>query len=156
MISITHKWQQSIKIGGIGALIVFTVFGFFILWILFLTTHNRTDYEFKNRINPRWENAIKVWVQHGYFKHGGGLRLDKPGDEEPTQRVKGQWGLGFIQINHLFQRIHFGLTGKYSSTLTAIHNQLFTMMASIILGLLTMRLILVLGVPPWQSLLLGM
>jgi hypothetical protein len=154
MKSLTFKWKQSIAEGGLGALLVFIVMGFFILGILFSTVHNRTDNEFKNRINPRWENAIMVWIEHGYFKHAG-LRFEKPGDEDPKQLVWGSIGMGFIQANHLLQRIHFGLTGKSSPRLTAISNQLFALMASIILGLLAMRLILGLGICPWKALLLG-
>ena len=133
---------------------VFTLVGLLLLGVLFQTVHNRTDYEFKNRINPRWENAIMVWIQHGYFKHGG-LFFSKPGDADPAPEASGNSTMTFVQVNHLLQRIHVWLTGEPSSRLTAIHNQFFTMIASLILGLLAMRLTLSLGVPPWQSLLLG-
>lgn len=152
---IFQKFWKNLHVGGSAAFIVFLLYGVALLILLFNTVHDRSNEEFKNRLIPRYNNSIMVWINNGYFAHGG-LGFFKPLQEEPRQTVWKSITMGYLQFAHLLQRIHYAFTGKFGYYLMAIHNQFFPMLSSVLLGLLAMRLSLQLKIPPLHGFILGL
>jgi hypothetical protein len=134
--------------------IVFFAYGVFLLWFLFVTVHDRREAEFVKRMDSRWPKILQVWIDHGYFKHGG-MAFMEPVDQKPDQNVWRSNSMLFMQLGHLLERLHVSYKGTFSYSLMAIHNQLMTMFSACLLGFLAMRLTFRAGTPYMQAIILG-
>ena len=125
--------------GGFVCLLLFLLFGVVIYAFLFLTVHNRdvSTLEF----NQRYNDSIKVWIEHGYFKHGG-LAFRRPVTEDPQQKIWRSSPMGFIQAAHLLERISYAWKGGFSQRLMCFHNQAIIWISSALLGFLVFRVVL--------------
>jgi hypothetical protein len=155
MTIVFQKFRRSLNVGGGVAFMVFLLYGAAFLILLFNTVHDRSNEEFKNRLVPRYNQSIIVWIKNGYFAHGG-LGFLKPLQEEPKQKVWRSNTMGYLQFGHLLQRIHYAFTGEFGYYLMAVHNQFFPMLSSVLLGFLAMRLTLQLKIPPLHAFILGL
>ena len=155
MTVVFQKFRHNLNAGGGAAFIVLLLFGIAILVLLFNTVHDRSDEEFKNRLIQRYNKAIIIWINNGYFTHGG-LAFSKPVQEEPKQHVWQSITMGYLQFAHLLQRIHYALTGEFGYFLMALHNQFFPMLSAVLLGFLAMRLALQMKITPLHALILGL
>ena len=122
-----QKFRHNLNAGGGAAFIVLFFYGVLLLILLFNTVHDRSDEEFKTRLVPRYNKSIIVWINNGYFSHGG-LAFSKPVQEEPKQKVWRSITMGYLQFAHLLQRINYALTGEFGYYLMALHNQFFPML----------------------------
>jgi hypothetical protein len=150
-----QKFRKSLDENSSTAVTVFFLYGMFLFYILFNTAHNRSDEEWEKKMIPRFNKTIMVWIDHGYFSHGG-LAFEKPVKEDPSQSVWGSNTLNYLQFAHLLQRIHVAVRGEFGYFLMALHNQFFPMLSSILLGILAMRLTLQLKIHSWHALILGL
>ena len=106
---------------------------------LFLTVHNR-DVS-RSTFHQRHNNVIRVWIEHGYFKHGG-MAFRQPVDENPRQGVWSSSTLGFMQAAHMLERISYAWKGVFSQRLMVLHNQALVWISSALLGFLAFRMVL--------------
>lgn len=109
------------------------------------------------RLTPdyaRYSKTIMVWIQHGYFKHGG-LSFLEDIDQNPTQQVWRSNPMGFLQMAHLLERIHFWIKGSYSYRVMVFHNQWIVLFSSALLALWSMRMALHVKIQPKHAFLLG-
>ena len=155
MTVVFQKLRHNLNLGGGAAFIVFLLYGVALLILLFNTVHDRSDEEIKNRLVPRYNKSIIVWIKNGYFAHGG-LAFLKPVQEEPKQQVWRSITMGYLQFAHFLQRINYAFTGEFGYYLMALHNQFFPMLSSVLLGFLAMRLSLQLKISPLYALILGL
>ncbi len=145
------RWES---LGGMVLL------GFFVFVFLFATVHRRdlssewAEYSVKYFPIERYPNLIRLWIEHGYFKHGG-LRFLEPVDQNPTQEVYRSNPMGFLQAAHLLERVNYWLRGKFSYMLLVLHNQAWVWFSSALLGVLGMRLAKRMELKPLYTLFLG-
>ena len=151
-------------VAGRGTSLVFLLaVGAAVALALGMTVHNRSTEEIIRKAPPRYEQLITFWIRRGYFRHGGlwirrrGLRqaFAPPAPKEPVQWAYRTSSMSYLQLGHLLERIHYGVTGRYSHQLMAISSQALVWLSSALLGLLAMRLALRMGAPGLHALLLG-
>jgi hypothetical protein len=136
------------------SLLIFLTYGIFFLWFLFITAHDRSEGEFIERLDFRLPSVMKVWINHGYLKHGG-MEFLRPVDQYPDQVVYRSNSMLYMQFSHMLQRIYIWYTGEFSYTLIAVSNQIIVILSSCLLGFLAMRLVLKTGVPFIPAVILG-
>lgn len=140
---------------GSWPILIFLVYGIFLLWFLFFTVHDRKGGEFIERMDSRWPTILQVWINHGYSKHGG-MAFMQPVDQKPDQKVWRSNSIFFLQLGHVLERIHIAFKGEFSYVLLAVHNQIIPMFSSCLLGFLAMRLVLKRGSSFNQAIILGL
>jgi hypothetical protein len=155
MIALLGRWRISITSGGLGTLQFLFAYGAILFVFLFISVHDRSDLELRERADTRLEKTIMVWIDHGYFKHRG-LPFVNPVEKGIPNTVHRSTSMAWIQIAHLLQRVHVFFAGEFSLRLMAYHNQFIPLLTSVLLGFLAMRLTLHMDIPYSQSLLLGM
>ena len=148
-----ERVKKNILIGN-WALGTYLLYGGFLMFFLFQTVHDRSDAELDLRMNHRFERVIKVWIDHGFFKHAG-LWFGHSVDEKPDQDVHWTIATGFLFGPYLLERLHVALTGEFSRRLLTYYNQLIPMVSSALLGFLAMRMVIPLGVSLLSAFLLG-
>ena len=148
------KWRSSIAQGGGGALLLYFIYGTLLLFFLMAIIHDRTDLELKLRLDSRSEKTIMVWINHGYFKHGG-LRFLKPAEKGVSDNIHGSSNMIGLQIGHILQRVNIYFGGEFSHRLLVFSNQITPLISSVLLGFLAMRLTLNMNIPYMQTFLLG-
>ena len=124
MTKILKKFDQNLAANGTTAFTVLFLYGIALLFFLFNTVHDRSDEELRKRLDPRWNKAIMVWINHGYIAHGG-LPFQNPLEEDPQQEVVRSITMAFMQLAHLLQRIHVTVTGEFGYFLMALHHSFF-------------------------------
>ena len=98
--------------GAYRALGSYLVTGAVLMAFLSATIHQRSVAEIQNYPSfQRYHQIIQVWIEHGYFTHGG-LAFKEPASANPTQMVWRSNSLAFLQVAHLLQRINYALTGR--------------------------------------------
>jgi len=150
-----EKLRQNLCANVRMPLVIIFLYSFALFILLFNTVHDRTEEEFRKRGRPLNYDSIKVWINHGYFVHGG-LAFKKSAEEDPRQVVWKSLTMGYLQLAHLLQRAHVKVTGKFNYFLMALHSQFFPMLSSALLGLLAMRLSLQMKISSFHSLALGL
>ena len=142
--------------GTLRAFVLYLLAGLVLMAFLFATVHRRSiaDIAAYPSYN-RYHQVLQVWVEHGYFKHGG-LAFSQPVWANPAQKVWRSNTLIWFQGAHLLQRINYLFTGRYSYRLTVIHNQAIVLITAALLGLLGMRLAMRLGIAPGRGFTLGL
>ncbi|MBI4776149.1 MAG: hypothetical protein HY788_18555 [Deltaproteobacteria bacterium] len=125
--------------GRFACFLFFLLFGMVIYVFLFLSVHNRDvgKLEFRQKYN----DTIKVWIEHGYFKHGG-LAFCRPVDENQRQKIWRSSSMGFLQAAHLLERISYAWNGGFSQRLMCFHNQAIVWISSALLGFLAFTMVL--------------
>jgi hypothetical protein len=152
--------------GGWASLVGFLLFGLVVLSFLFATVHHRDpaaeppNVQGRSAANAdRFPRLIRLWIEQGYFKHGGMWFL-QPGDigyvDEAHPRVYSSGTMGFLQPAHLLERVSYALRGGFSYRLLLLHNQALVWLASGLLGLLGMRMALRMEIPGLRAFVLGL
>ena len=155
-----RRWEKysravwdAVSKGRFASLFMFFLFGLVIFVFLFCTVHSRpiSQCEFP----ARYHDVIKVWIEHGFFKHMG-MRFGQPVDQNPEEIILWlSYPMNFIQGAHLLQRISYFFWGEFSPLLMVLHNQGIVWISSALLGFLAFRLCLRLQLDPFHALLLG-
>jgi hypothetical protein len=128
--------------------------GLVILAFTYFTVHRRTAAELASNSNARRTNfSITYWVEHGYFSSFGLLVRSapaEPGVQYYLSSTGGHLVSGFLleKAVHLFR-------GHTSAKVLAFHNQIITLIAAALLGLLGFRLAQRMGMSAHHALLLA-
>ena len=149
--------------GGRVTFLLFVFTGCFIFVLLFSTVHSRDGSEIINKVNSRYSQLIMFWIKRGYFQHGGlwvrrsgnMYNFLPPKDNDPVEWIYRSSPMGYLQLAHIAERIHYLFTGTYSLFLMRVHNQLLVWLSAALLGLLAMHLALHQGIRPFHALLCG-
>jgi hypothetical protein len=98
--------------GSNVAFLAYLVTGTLVLLFLFATVHRRSTAQI-SVFSPRYHKVVQVWIEHGYFKHGG-LAFTEPGDANPRQTVWRSSSMGFLLAAQLVERMSYLLRGRYT------------------------------------------
>ena len=149
----SNRVQVSFNSGGGAAMALYLVTGAAIIVFLFMTVHHRDPQE--TRKNDRYRRALIVWIEHGYFHHGG-LAFKESVDQNPSQELWQSSSMGFLQGAHLLERMNYRFRGGFSDRLLVLHNQAIVLLSAALLGLMGMRSALGLGIAPRSAFVLGL
>lgn len=124
-----------------------------ILTFTFRTVHLESALDLATIPNAvRTNFSVRYWLENGYFSNGG-LAVRPSSPTEVHYYVTsggGQLVSGFVAT-----KIHHTITGRQSPLLLAVHNQVVTMLAAALLGLLAFRLARRVGASPPHALILA-
>jgi hypothetical protein len=157
---LVQRLYERLLLGRWESLATMVLFGFLVFGFLFATVHHRDlsielpKYAAEYFPIERYPTVIRVWIEHGYFKHGG-LAFREPVDQDPTQEVWRSNPMGFMQAAHLLERMNYALRGKFSYTLLMLHNQAWVWFSSALLGMLALRLARRMEINPLYTLFFG-
>lgn len=149
---------------GRFASFIFLLFvGGVVFLLLFSTVHRRETSKVLEKVPSRYQELITFWHDRGYLKHGGlwirgsehFLNWSPPKAGEEVKWAYKTSSMGYLQLGHVLERLHFLIKGRYSVMLMCIHNQALIWLASALLGWLAMRLSLQLRIRSFHALLLG-
>lgn len=152
-----NAFYERIVDGGGASFLVYLLFTA-VVAIFILCTVNNWDNEKLAAYDLDYfmcRRPILHWIEDGYFKNGGLIYIsDAPWRQTPYFYKSSP--AGFLHTAHLCQRLSYWFTGQYSYRLAVWHNSSIVMLASALLGFLTMRLCLRIQLARNYALLLGL
>jgi hypothetical protein len=98
--------------------------------------------------------SVTYWLDHGYFRSYG--LLVRPSIPGPGFHYYKSSTGGHLVTGFLAEKIYRGITGKFSWRLLAVHNQIWTLMVAVAIGLLGFRLAQQLGSRPLHALMMAL
>lgn len=115
-----------------------------------LTVHRRNPEDLeKNPAAARASLQLNHWIDHGYLSSGGLLIWKTP----TTPLMFYRSSTGGMQLSaYIVENFYAAITGRYSWRLLAFHNQVVTLLAALVLGLLGFRVAMRMGVKPLHAL----
>jgi hypothetical protein len=116
---------------------IFLAVGLIVFVAAFLTVHHRPGEQMAAHSgSQRSFNVISHWITEGYFHYSGQMVVSPPG--APLIVYKTSTGV-YMVSGFLLERLYIAMTGHYSWRLLAVHNQIVTLLAAALFGLLTYR-----------------
>jgi hypothetical protein len=117
------------------------------------TVHRWSPEElFADTMAQRSHFQTTYWLEHGYFKSGG--LLVSTSAAQPVFFYRSSTG-GVYLSGFLVQKVYSIFTDRYSWRLMALHNQIFLLITSALLGLLGFQLARLLGAIPLHAMALA-
>ncbi len=120
----------------IPLLALFLLVGSLVMAVAFLTVHNRLPSELLARPGAqRAHTVVTRWMTDGYF-HYAGLLIHHPTEN----RIYTSWGGAYMVPLFVIESVYRSVSGHYSWRLAALHNQIVSLLASALSGLLAYRI----------------
>lgn len=131
-------------------LLILLLTGAIMFAFAWLTVHRRNPEDLeKNPAAARASLQLNYWIDYGYLSSGGLLVWKTP----TTPLMFYRSSTGGMQLSGYFvENLYAAITGRYSWRLLAIHNQVVTLLAALVLGLLGFRVATRMGVKPLHAL----
>lgn len=129
-------------------------FGAVVLAFTYATVHKRASADLAAHSGlDRMNFSVTYWIEHGYF-HSMGIPA-RPGSPPSGFYYYLSSTGGHLVPPFLLEKTFKAITGKTSIRLLALHNQIVTLLAAALLGLLAFRLARRVGATPFHALALA-
>jgi hypothetical protein len=145
------RWPLPVPTRTLPLLTIFLAAGAIVLTCAALTVHRRSAEELAAHAT-RTHVAIDHWLEHGYLRSGG-IAVRGSGEERFFHRSSAG---GRLMSGYLVQKVYAAVAGGNDWRVVALHNQVVSLLAAVLLGLLGFRVARRCGAVPLHSLVLGL
>jgi len=141
--------SENREMASLRLLSLFLLFGALLLGFALATVHHRSAEELATVSTAKREQFTTTWwLQHGYFRSAGLLVF--PGPHDVPQVYQSATG-GYLVSGFVLEKLYAAITGHPSWRLLKLHNQLVSLLSSVLLALLAFRLARRFGMRPLHA-----